>query len=1074
MSKNMTRKGLAFGAGVSLIATGFAGVPAQAVGLDQGFVSLLPNSGTAYAVLTDGTFDLKSNYAESLTAAGRQLKFLVTDPDAQIRVDVDANGSSGDAVYTQARTISSATATLNGGADGSKERITVTTSAAHNFSVGDTVTIGGTSLFGTKSGSTNVDLQGDVVVTAAATSTTFAFDVADATVDAATVTPSSATASFKTVAASAATVDTNEVSITVANGAHFVTGDIVTVGGTFDDSASADKTGDLTLTAVDGNVLTADLTAADGDMSLSSATVTLKTPITTTTLLGRNVLVGKDLGNWRILGAADADVAVSARDVDDNSFVVETIDNSVANDMILRLVNTDGTETYSATVTAWVDNNDNNEIDATEQVSPTRSVTFYDESDLTVTSNFVAPVIGASTDALQTFITVSPELNGEQVGTAATEISGTYTVQSGSVSNLTTNTYDKDTKSWRVDGDNTIVEGTYTFRAKVNGVAVGTVYTQTVAAAVAHDTTAVVEATDNTTYVKSETANATWSSAETSTVRVGKSATVTASIVDEDDVALGAGRPVSVAFSGATTSTDWFVNGTKILDNTASVTKVYQTDADGNITMEIKSTSGANGDSISMVITPENVTSDQRADVELNWATASFTIVDVNEPLNGTTRNIVTGGSYTFDFLAHDQWNTPMSGDYQLYVAVSGRSGDSGNVSFANGRASFTVSDEKLGVGSTIAADAQLQELNTAGTAYINSADATDLGSVTINVADAPTTSLVLSSVTNDDGSSDSDTTDDLDLTAKAINEWNNYTSQGSLVDPGASIDSAYFTISSGVSAGDLVTVSGSNLFFGYADASDSNAIKRISKDSLTVVMNNASDRIYVYSNVLADEAVVTVSSKGRSDTVKVTSEAAAANSGVSLDIDAPAYAGAGSTFKVTATLKDAFGNPVAVTDNSNSSTSDIKVTYSGPGIVFGALPAKTEVDGTLSFAVLLGSNDTGTATITVSYDRNGDEDYKDVTGLTPDFSVATSVTVGSAPADAKVNAGSFLGYVAVYAKGHNGSTISWKIAGKWFKTTITSDYQVFQRKTIDVGADVNVDIYIDGVKQLSKVVTTR
>jgi hypothetical protein len=76
--------------------------------------------------------------------------------------------------------------------------------------------------------------------------------------------------------------------------------------------------------------------------------------------------------------------------------------------------------------------------------------------------------------------------------------------------------------------------------------------------------------------------------------------------------------------------------------------------------------------------------------------------------------------------------------------------------------------------------------------------------------------------------------------------------------------------------------------------------------------------------------------------------------------------------------------------------------------------------------------------------------------------------------ATGKVNAGSFLGYVAIYAKGHKGSTLSWKIAGKWFKTTITDEYKVYQRKTVAVGMDVNVDVFIDGVKQLSKVVATK
>ena len=73
-----------------------------------------------------------------------------------------------------------------------------------------------------------------------------------------------------------------------------------------------------------------------------------------------------------------------------------------------------------------------------------------------------------------------------------------------------------------------------------------------------------------------------------------------------------------------------------------------------------------------------------------------------------------------------------------------------------------------------------------------------------------------------------------------------------------------------------------------------------------------------------------------------------------------------------------------------------------------------------------------------------------------------------------KVNAGSFDGYVAVYAKGHEGKTLSWKIAGKWFKTEITSNYQVFRRKTAAVGVEVKVDLYIDGESQLRELVRTR
>lgn len=1066
----MTRKSLAFGAGLALVGSGLVASPAQAAGLDQGYVSLAPNTGTAYAVLTDGTFDLKSNYASSLMAAGRQLKFLVTDPDAQIRVDVDVNGSTADAVYTQAVAIASAAATVNGGADGVKERITVTTSTAHHFSVGDTVTIAGTSLLGTKSGTTNIDLKGAVVVTAAATSTTFAFDVADATVDAATVTPTSATVSFTSTTASAATVATNVVSITVANGSHFVAGDVVTVGGTtFSDSGSADKKGDITLSAVNGNTLTGALTAADGAMTLSATTVTLKTPITTTTLLGRAVLVGKELGNWRILGATDADVAVSARDADDNSFVVETIDNSISDNMVLRLVNTDGTETYSATVTAWVDDNDNNVIDATEQVSPTRTVTFYDESDLTVTSVFTPPVIGGSTDALQAFVSISPELNGQQVGTGATEVSGTFTVQSGSVTNLTTNTYDATAKSWRIDGDNSIGAGTYTFRAKVNGVAIGNTVTQAVAAAVADDTEIVVAATNDTTYVKNVAANGTLISGETSTVRKGKTATATITVVDVDDLSVGAGRPVTLTFQNATTTTDWTINGVKVLDNAASGTKVYTTNADGKVVLEISSTSGANGDTIEFIATPENLTSDKRSELKLTWATASYSIVDLNAPGNGTARTITEGGSISFNLYAKDQWNSALAGDYRLQMTSSGRTVDGTNVAFSNGAGTYTITDEDLGVGSTITVATQLQELSSG--VWVNSTDAADLADITVTVATAPVTSIVLSTIT-DGGGGDNDGVAP-DLTVKQIAEYNAETSQGDFVNPATGLEDAYFTISSGVAAGETVTVSGAGLYFGYYDASAS-AVKRVAKDSLTFVMDGTSDRIYVYSNVYAKAKVVTVESRGRSATIKVTTDVADAKSGTAWVIDMPATAQPGSTFKVTATLTDAFGNPVKV-----STANDVAVKYTGPGIVFGTLPNTTDADGQLSFAVLLGSNDSGTATVTLSYDQNSDDDFTGVAVGDLDVVTSKSLTVGASAAtaaDKKLNAGSFNGFVAVYAKGYKGATLSWKIAGVWFRTTIDADYVVFQRKTAAVGVDVNVELYINGVRPaaFTKSVTTK
>jgi surface protein len=76
--------------------------------------------------------------------------------------------------------------------------------------------------------------------------------------------------------------------------------------------------------------------------------------------------------------------------------------------------------------------------------------------------------------------------------------------------------------------------------------------------------------------------------------------------------------------------------------------------------------------------------------------------------------------------------------------------------------------------------------------------------------------------------------------------------------------------------------------------------------------------------------------------------------------------------------------------------------------------------------------------------------------------------------ASAKLNAGPMNGSVAVYVKGHAGKMLSWKIAGKWSKLLVTSDYQVFLRKTKDVGRIVQVALYINGEKLLAKAITTR
>ena len=215
-----------------------------------------------------------------------------------------------------------------------------------------------------------------------------------------------------------------------------------------------------------------------------------------------------------------------------------------------------------------------------------------------------------------------------------------------------------------------------------------------------------------------------------------------------------------------------------------------------------------------------------------------------------------------------------------------------------------------------------------------------------------------------------------------------------------------------------------------------------------------------VLSNKAVTDSVITVTSNGASNTTakKVSFTAAAATTGTSLVVTAPASALPGSTFQVTATLTDKYGNPVAV-----STTTDVLVEYNGPGIVFGTLPNTFNAKGQLTFAVLLGSNDSGTATLTVSYDQSSDNDFTGTATGDLDLVVAKTVVVG-ASSDKKVNAGSFKGYVALYAKGYAGQRMSAKVGKDWVVVpALASDFERVVEFT-GAGVDVAVRIYIDRV----------
>jgi hypothetical protein len=597
-----------------------------------------------------------------------------------------------------------------------------------------------------------------------------------------------------------------------------------------------------------------------------------------------------------------------------------------------------------------------------------------------------------------------------------------------------------------------VFAGTYSAKATLNAVANGSTASASTASAISAGATV---STSGTATVQGKSFSETDTSTNTTFVKTGTlSVPVTVSVSDVLGVAVGAGRSVSIALTG--TGDTFKVNGKS--------SDVVTTDANGDVTLSITAAAGAAGATLNVKATAENAVN---ADIDLEWKTATYGIVDLSTTggrmATTEARSMNELGSYSMNIAVMDEWfQAPAAGAYRLQLTGEGVA--AGFVTLTDGRGTVTIADSGVDANATLASVVTLQKLTAAGLVDTSVAYTLNTGLIKSSAVNVSATGSTLYS------------TDASRLSAavakKALVEIDQRVSS-TLVPAYGTTNFARITgqvVNATTAAGQrgaVVTVTGpSNILFLNAGGQvyERGTLTFIS-DATATAGDQGKFEIHAFSTTAQTDSVITVTANGVSKTVKVSFTGIGIGEGTVLTVTTPAAVKPASTFQVGAKLADAYGNGVA--------SATVKVTYTGAGIVFGTLPTTTDANGEIAFSVLLGSNDSGTVSVTVSYDQNADLDYLDAKDLV--VTSTTEITAsGVADSAAKVNAGSFLGYVAVYAKGHKGSTISWKIAGKWFKTTITSDYQVFQRKTVAVGMDVNVDIYIDSVKVLSKVVATR
>ncbi|WP_415274240.1 beta strand repeat-containing protein [Aquiluna sp. Uisw_065] len=1089
MSKNTTQKGLAFGAGVALVSSMFAAAPANAA--IEGFVTLAPSSGvqSAYAVIADtgNTFSIRATQGASAKFTGKELKFLVTDPEAEFVPAADGTSAfvNLDEDFTEADTMV---------IDKTANTVTITAAdLATELGTGGYIFLDG-ALIGEEDGG-----AGATGATVASADTPYY-----ATVDGNDIT-------FKTeidISGAGATfaVDQNEevkTTVTVnqlsnlrgSNNSFVVdTGDddaanadlkllspntttkSVTVQA-FVDYVENDKIDSLDYVSPAREITFVALADLDGSIALTppnTLDASLTATISTTPVINGVQVADDDLlaavftrqgSNQTPIVKAD----ISTQDADAGTWEVSVSLADVTN--LTGWVNAT-TDIAAIDLTATAGMNDWN---FQLPVTPIAGTDGADAAapgtdDLTAVSVATTGVVSVTTtaahhlrtgDKITLAVDAADDVDSAVQATAvAVTVTGTNTFTYTLTATVKPTAAESDTDlqtatayTVTYSSITSVFAGDYSatlaFEQTANKYAtVGTASKFGTLALLAADTVITTVASES---LQGASINNSVNNATDAKIKAGTlSATVTATVVDKDGVSVGAGR--SVAYTTAVgANTTIKVNGLA----SSAAKPALVTDANGQVTFTVTDTTGTDGKTVTITVTPEGNAGAQTT-FTLEWDTAALTLFDMNvsdsAALTTGTRTVAVGASYDLNLLVADQFFTAAAdADYRL--AVSGSGVTAGFVSLVNGKATVKVTDSQ--VTTSFVSRITLQKKGSTGV-FANTTTIVDLTTATnakskVNLA-ADASTLYASST--------ADLSDAVAKVALVERDTRIAFAAAPLYVNSNLVSGKVTNTTSGSSVGfSVVTVSGpANILF------SNGAVDK--RGSITLVSDtNGEFAVNLYSTSAQTDSVITVTANGVSSTTKVSFTGIGVGEGTVLTVTTPAAVQPASTFQVKAKLSDAYGNGVAL--------AAVKVAYTGAGIVFGNLPTATDANGELMFSVLLGSNDTGTVSVTVSYDQNKDADYLDAKDL-----VTTSTTVitasGDVASETKVNAGSFKGYVALYAKGYEGKKMSAIVAGKWIVVaSLASDFERVVRFT-GAGYDIVATIYIDGVMISTFNVTTK
>jgi hypothetical protein len=694
------------------------------------------------------------------------------------------------------------------------------------------------------------------------------------------------------------------------------------------------------------------------------------------------------------------------------SVVVAAVDAGATTQNFIKLSIVDATSvssTVDVTVTAFLDANNNSTLDAGEFNTP-QTVSFKKYADV---ATAVAVTTPAELDLTVSGTVAFTGINTDQVQSAR----GVVVVLNGAdlASVSATTTFAKSLAA-AISASHTV-----SAYAVVNNFKVGAnAATGTVAASTVFALTASAVAGDN----------ALNASAGAVTARVDSAFVVRGTALNSTSATAvgvaGAAVTVKVTTNATLTSTQSItLNGTVYTSSSALPTALAVTaDASGFATVNVATAGLVATKTVTFEFSSQNRSADA---LVATLADAAYTVT-----AGGDTayRTVATSSAFAIDYTVADQWKVALPAGYRLVVAYDGTtkyvpvSGGAAKAEFTS-----TASATTLNVTNS---DLEKQNTTTLNWASVSAVTASAVSVKSTTVAAAFSTAPTHSSTATVARASTSNTAGY--LSRVQINGQVNH-------------------------AGQSVTVTSTGVMFSKADQST-----KAVANTITTLADGAGWWTVSAYVVKAGSATFTYAAGAATASTTLTAAAVYGNEGTALSIVSVDTILPGKTLVATVKLVDEHGNPVAADD---AATESFAVTVTGLGFV-GSIPTKLNASGEATVTVLLGSADEGSVVITATYDADG-------TG-TAKAAVTATKTVAVAPAAApEVNAviGSFNGRWAVRVENAKGSTVVYKVGGRWFKATASSDNFVFSRKSRK-GASVLVKVWVNGDLQNEQTITVK